>query len=169
MNVWKWIGRRAGQVTLRELQAKREREMLVRDVERLTDRAARLEAELTQRTRDLIDVEQDLERVREEKHGAYHERNQLVAALSKLYPSHTCQHPVEDTAWDPEWLTIVCVHLPTGQVTWHIHLSERPLFAHLPKSANHWDGHTTGEKYRRLAGIDARPLSAGREGPKPPV
>ena len=64
---------------------------------------------------------------------------------------------------------IVFIDLPTGQVSWHIHDSEFPMFDHLQwhprasternkwysgkKAAPIWDGHTTEEKYERLAGI----------------
>ena len=100
------------------------------------------------------------------KDQAYTERNRLVAALSKQYPSHLIWH--QDAAdspepWDPEWRTIVCVHggADTGQMTWHVHDSERSLFAHLENvdipSCPGWDGHTTEEdKYERLERIPAR-------------
>jgi len=90
-----------------------------------------------------------------ERDAAYAERNQLVAALSRLYPSHLMHHP-EDPAWDPEWLNIVCIHAPCGQLTWHIMTAELPLFSHLEVvSDNHWDGHTTAEKYARLSTLMA--------------
>lgn len=81
---------------------------------------------------------------------AYSERNALVCVLSKLWPSHLCEHPV-DPKWDKEWLWVVCIHSPVGQLSWHIHISELENFAHLKRKANDWDGHTTEEKYKRLA------------------
>ena len=78
----------------------------------------------------------------------YRERDQLVAALSKHYDAHLSWHAAED--WEDAWRNIVCIHLPTGQVTWHIHESELHLFDHLYMQAGHWDGHGTPEKYRRL-------------------
>jgi len=87
----------------------------------------------------------------EEQDSVYQERDMLVAALSKIFPSHLCMHPETDVSWELEWRYIVCVHLPTGQATWHIHERELPWFSHLPMLANHWDGHTTEEKYARLA------------------
>ena len=89
------------------------------------------------------------------KDGAYTERNQLVAALSKLYPSHLCRHDENDVDWSRDWLNIVCIHAPVGQLTWHLHDSQMPLFAHLQQGENHWDGHTTPEKYQRLAWLTA--------------
>lgn len=86
-----------------------------------------------------------------EKDSVYAERNRLVAALSKVFPSHLSAHDPDDETWEDDWRTIVCVHLPDGQVTWHIHDSHRDLFIHLSQGVNHWDGHTTEEKYKRLA------------------
>jgi hypothetical protein len=99
-----------------------------------------------------------LEELRRQKNNAYHERDQLVAAISKLFPSHLLIHPAVDAAWEEGWRTIVCVHLPAGQATWHIHDSERELVAHLEDvnllGCRGWDGHTTEEKYRRLAQLE---------------
>lgn len=88
-----------------------------------------------------------------QRDGAYSERNKLVRHLSVIYPSHLCRHPDDDETWDDDWRWIVCVHGPTGQMTWHIHVSEVGMFNHLRKKKNHWDGHTTEEKYQRLSEI----------------
>jgi hypothetical protein len=37
------------------------------------------------------------------------------------------------------------------QISWHIHKSELPMFKHLKRSKDKWDGHTTEEKYKRLS------------------
>jgi hypothetical protein len=91
--------------------------------------------------------------LRTQKDAAYAERDRLVAALSKQFRAHLCRH--EGADWEDDWRNIVCIHLPTGQATWHIHDSEVPWFAHLRMDGAHWDGHSTEEKYRRL---DALPL-----------
>lgn len=99
----------------------------------------------------------------EAKDGAYRERNQLVAVLTKIWPSHIAFDPNFDE--DDEWRITVCIHTPAGQATWHINTSELPLFDHLtkprpglgPMPCPGWDGHTTGEKYERLARIGAEP------------
>jgi hypothetical protein len=96
--------------------------------------------------------EEQINNLKEEKNNAYWERNQLVVFLSKFYKSHLSLHPEEDEYWEDDWRNLVCVHLPTGQASWHIHDSEVKYFAHLPYEPNHWDGHTTEEKYKRLAG-----------------
>jgi len=96
------------------------------------------------------------ELVERQKDGAYSERNRLVAALSKLLPSWLERHPDEDTEWEDDWRWIVFIDPPSGQMCWHIHDSELPLFKHLaPSDAGEWDGHTTDEKYERLAALAA--------------
>lgn len=88
---------------------------------------------------------------KERLNGVYKERNALVAALAKVWPSHFCLHAAEDETWDADWRTIVCIHTPNGDACWHIHDTDVPMFAGLQVQPNHWDGHTTAEKYQRLA------------------
>ena len=45
------------------------------------------------------------------------------------------------------------IDLPTGQASWHYHDREAHLFAGLPPYTKPWDGHTTPEKYERLAAL----------------
>lgn len=94
-----------------------------------------------------------------ERDKIYAERNKLVCALSKLWPSHLAQHPASDTAWDPNWRNIVCIHAPVGQLSWHIMDSELHMFRHLSLEQNDWDEHTTEQKYERLAQQEATWLS----------
>lgn len=95
------------------------------------------------------------------KNQGYYERNQLVLALSKLFPAWLERHPIEETDWDDDWRWIVFIEIPVAgpdgaahpeQLSWHIHDAERPLFDHLAeRPGTSWDGHTTVEKYARLA------------------
>src|SRR5438309_1507704 len=89
-----------------------------------------------------------------ERDNAYRERDQLVAALSKQFDAHLATHT---GYWEDDWRNIVCIHLPTGQATWHIHDSELAMFSHLDRADDHWDGHSTEEKYRRLNALAVRP------------
>jgi len=99
---------------------------------------------------------------RKERDAAYTERNRIVAALARVLIAHgtghawLAEHDPSDAAWDPEWRTIVFVYGPTGQMSWHLHDSDVPLFAGLERGENSWDGHTTAEKYERLAKLGRR-------------
>lgn len=89
------------------------------------------------------------------KDDAYLERNRVVAALaSGPWPSGTGKTTIAD--WSPEWHNCVYIDMPFGQVSWHYHDDHAPLFAHLPPYTGQWDGHTTAQKYERLAVWAAR-------------
>lgn len=95
---------------------------------------------------------------RKERDAAYTERNRLVAALARLLPATDsdsyawlAEHDPDDAGWDPEWRTIVFIQGPTGQLSWHLHDSDVALFNGLPRGNNQWDGHSTPEKYERVA------------------
>lgn len=90
-----------------------------------------------------------IERLQADKDMAYRERNQVVAALASFFPAGIAR--TEIPGWDPEWHGCVYIDLPSGQVSWHYHDSEAHLFHHLPSYAGQWDGHSTNEKYDRLA------------------
>ncbi len=96
---------------------------------------------------------------RRERDLAYTERNRIVAALARVFVwagwrAWLAQHE-DDPAWDPEWKTIVFLEGPTGQLSWHLHDSDVPLFSFLAAGTNTWDGHTSGEKYSRLERLDS--------------
>lgn len=103
--------------------------------------------------RTVVRLQSEVERLKKEKGGAYSERNNLVVFLSKQFESHLCRHPEQDEEWENDWRWIVCIHSPKGQITWHIHDSELTKFNHLSHGDQHWDGHTTEEKYKRLSDI----------------
>lgn len=80
---------------------------------------------------------------------AYGERNRLVSFLSALFPACIAPHVGEE--WDVCWRNVIIIETPAGQMSWHIHSDELPVFAHLPNDGRYkWDGHTTAEKYERL-------------------
>jgi hypothetical protein len=117
-------------------------------------------------------IREALQAREDDRQQAYHERNALVAFLSKVYPSHLARHPDSDESWDREWMTIVCIHMtklvstqrfgittwstgyaPVDQLctlTWHVHDNDVPLFGHLQIRDNDWDGSSTADKYERL-------------------
>lgn len=85
----------------------------------------------------------------------YSERNAVVAALAKVFPSGLKKTAI--VGWEPEWHNCVYIDLPTGQVSWHFHDRDAILFEGLGPYAGEWDGHTTLEKYLRL---DRLPISS---------
>lgn len=104
----------------------------------------------------------DVEAMRARKDAAYEERNKLVAALARLYPSGTKRTDIP--GWSSDWHGCVYIDLPVGQVSWHYHDSQAYLFAGLPAYEGVWDGHDTEEKYRRLAALQPPPSApAGGE------
>lgn len=83
---------------------------------------------------------------------ALRERDIMVGALTKCYPSHLLNGP--DSA---DTRMVVCVHLPTGQAEWVIHESCWHLFLHLTPDSlecDGWDGHSLEERYRRVSALD---------------
>lgn len=90
---------------------------------------------------------------REVTDAAYQERNMLVAFLARVFPSGIARTSIE--GWDPEWHGCVYIDTPKGQMSWHYHDRDAHLFAGLPAYTKPWDGHTTDEKYRRLAALSA--------------
>jgi hypothetical protein len=87
------------------------------------------------------------------KDAAYLERNQVVAALAKCFPSGLARTAIE--GWSEDWHGCVYIDLPSGQVSWHFHDSQAYLFDGLPQYTGKWDGHDTPEKYRRVAALSA--------------
>lgn len=99
----------------------------------------------------VLQLQDKLHEMRDRKDQAYLERNRVVAALARLFPSGRATTAIE--GWSPEWHGCVYIDLPTGQVSWHFHDSQAFLFEDLPPYTKPWDGHTTPEKYRRLAAL----------------
>ena len=92
------------------------------------------------------------ERVREleaERDGAYNERNRLVALLAAIMPSAKTRTNIP--GWDPAWDGCIFIELPTGQASWHYHEREAELFDHVTERHVEWDGHSTAQKYERIA------------------
>ncbi|MDE2102557.1 MAG: hypothetical protein KGL39_35245 [Patescibacteria group bacterium] len=89
--------------------------------------------------------------------AAYRERNAVVAALGRLFPSW-----VGTDAEEPDW-PVLYISLPTGQVSWHFSAADANLLDGIPRGDGVWDGHTTAEKYARLAALGAASSATGEE------
>lgn len=78
--------------------------------------------------------------------AVYRERACLLALLATHYPAHLQPDPEA-----PDW-PVLHMQLPTGQATWHIGENDLDLFGHVRTDRHEpWDGHSTEEKYRRIA------------------
>nr|WP_157529412.1 hypothetical protein [Kibdelosporangium sp. MJ126-NF4]CEL23360.1 hypothetical protein [Kibdelosporangium sp. MJ126-NF4]CTQ96904.1 hypothetical protein [Kibdelosporangium sp. MJ126-NF4] len=90
----------------------------------------------------------------------YRERARLVAFLAALYPAVRSSNDPHDDR------TVVYIKTPTGQMSWHIDPADVRLFAHVPAvpgddARARWDGHTTDQKYTRLATLTQLHLAVG--------
>jgi hypothetical protein len=88
----------------------------------------------------------------------YSERSACVAALVKAATAKqwVCWWCI-DPETGPRW-PVVGIELPTGQVTWHVSQADFDKLGLAERLAkvDHatWDGHSTEEKYRRLAACE---------------
>lgn len=85
--------------------------------------------------------------------NVYRERAFLVAHLAACKPHHWIEDPAE-----PDW-PVILIETEAGQMSWHISKDDLDLFPpkNPPPAGTEptWDGHTTEEKYERLARLTA--------------
>jgi hypothetical protein len=86
----------------------------------------------------------------EEKDEAYRQRNFLVAALARLFPSGIRRTTDIDGG---EWQGCCYIDLPSGQISYHYHDSQAFLFENLPPYEKPWDGHDKEMVHSRLVGL----------------
>ncbi|MBO3751564.1 hypothetical protein J5X84_36290 [Streptosporangiaceae bacterium NEAU-GS5] len=86
--------------------------------------------------------------------GAYRERSHLIAFLAALYPAVITYSDPANPTWPVIYLTT-----PEGQLSWHLAATDLDLYPGItivdPGTVT-WDGHTTEEKYARLARLAER-------------
>lgn len=84
----------------------------------------------------------------------YSERAAVVVALAHAARALGHGAFVALDPQEPGW-PVLFIELPTGQVSWHLHSDDLKAYgADLPwysGTTPPWDGHSTAEKYRRLA------------------
>jgi hypothetical protein len=116
-------------------------------------RVKELEATVLHQDGEEITREARIVGLEQAKDGAYAERNACVAVIARLALDRGWSVGLSDHdgpgPLDPDWLNVVVIDLPTGQVSWHFHKNELPLFSWLPRYSGTWDGHSTAEKYAR--------------------
>lgn len=100
------------------------------------------------------DCKDELQASRERTDAVYRERDRCVALIARLaldlgFNAWLGKHVGEN--WEDDWRNIVFIHLPCGQLSWHIHDSELYLFSFLNgRTGEPWDGHSTEDKYERM-------------------
>lgn len=92
-----------------------------------------------------------LTELKSQKDQAYLERNHLVAALTRCYPSGI--RPTAIPGWSSDWHGCVYLDLPDGQVSYHYPDSQASLFNSLPTYTKPYDGHTKHDVHQRLHSI----------------
>lgn len=106
----------------------------------------------------LLDQQGDINRLTTERDGAYRERAHLLALLAATTP-HAVLTPAPDT--DEDGWALLFLTIGGRQCSWHIAPRDADLFTHVehvpvddPRAR--WDGHTTEEKYERIAELAQR-------------
>ena len=87
---------------------------------------------------------------------AYAQRDELLIALSKVWPAHLM--PTKATALtagtDEDWLWSLYLESPAGQLVYPLNNALAAQFAHLDRhTENAWDGHLAAERSKRLASL----------------
>lgn len=84
--------------------------------------------------------------------NVYRERAHLIAFFAAQHPSVIVEGGDPN---EPDW-PVIYIDTACGQLSWHLNKNDLDLFSHVLKievseKAPIWDGHTTVEKYMRLA------------------
>lgn len=82
----------------------------------------------------------------------YQERAALIAFLTKIYPAVFAYNDPDE----PDW-PVIYITTTEGQLSWHIAEDDMYLFPETPVTPPGnapWDGHSTEEKYARLARLN---------------
>ena len=99
-------------------------------------------------------IDTEFEVVKEQMDKVYTERAELLAWLTKIYPSY-----MADDKNLEGFGKLVVINSPKGQLSWHISKNDLHLFDHLEINSLHvWDGHNTEEKYKRIQEITVKPF-----------
>jgi hypothetical protein len=111
----------------------------------------------TRITQKLLDQQGQINDLTKQRDGAYRERAQLLAWLAALHPA---VRTLAVDVTEPGWQILYINPAAGGQLSWHIAPADVELFDHVeyvPANSGDeralWDGHTTTEKYERIASL----------------
>ncbi|WP_405925454.1 hypothetical protein [Streptomyces sp. NBC_00035] len=101
----------------------------------------------------LLDQQGDINRLTAERDGAYRERAHLVALLAAMTEGAVLV-PAPDV--DEDGWALLYLNIGGSQASWHISPRDVELFEHVERVTAddpraQWDGHTTDDKYARIA------------------
>lgn len=83
----------------------------------------------------------------------YDQRNLLAIALAQLVPGSGWGRD-NNESWSDDWRTVVYLHLPRGQVTFHMHPRQSALaIGNLPQYEGAWDKTWWDEHQPALTGL----------------
>lgn len=86
---------------------------------------------------------------RRHTHRAYGDRNELLAILARVFPSHLM--PVQGNLAPLDERTVLCIHTPKGQLAWVLDRSEIEPFEGLERlSESHYDGARKTDRSDRI-------------------
>lgn len=99
------------------------------------------------------------ERATQRLDAAYLDRDRVLALLAAFAASAGHRAGIgfdSDPAVRAPWNRVLFIDLPTGQVSWHIHERNLPLFDGLDAYDAAWDGHDLSSKFARVAAMVSR-------------
>ncbi|MDX3019891.1 hypothetical protein [Streptomyces acidiscabies] len=145
-------------IELRHARAEVDRLRPFVDMVDQSQRTAEIADDVTAHAKTLMErrtttLRERAERAEGERDGAYRERACLVALLAAMTDGAVTA-PATDID-EPGW-TLLYLNLGGRQASWHISPRDHDLFAHVERVGSddprtQWDGHTTEEKYARIA------------------
>lgn len=101
-------------------------------------------------------AEANARRRRAQMARVYAQRDELLVALSKVWPSVLMPTKREAgvAGTDEDWLWSLRIDAPCGQLVWPLDNVSAGRFGHLDREeANDWDGHIAAERSKRLASL----------------
>lgn len=98
-------------------------------------------------------VSDKLERARANRYKVIHERNLLILALAKHagFEAHLVKPAINQPGAGDDWLKVLCLHTPAGQLHWRLSPEDQADFKSLPTlKRSDWDGAKAKDKAGRL-------------------
>jgi hypothetical protein len=98
-------------------------------------------------------VSEKLESARANRYKVIHERNLLILALAKHagFEAHLVKPAINQPGAGDDWIRVLCLHTPAGQLHWRLSPDDQADFKGLPTlKRSDWDGARAKEKAQRL-------------------